>query len=411
MKKKIWLRGLVGVGVLASLILLVACGGPTKKAATPTLNVTMGLSDEEWKVMNQDVLPAFEKESGIKVNAIQMEAADVAKKLQASVAAKKNDIDVISQDVNTTAQLVADGYMADLSDQTKIIPSSTYPIQKQVGVFNGKTYFLPYRPNVEINYYNKTKFDKYGLQPPTNWDELLTVAKTLKAKEGIGRVAFKMSGDVIELVEFIRSAGGDPLNLNDAGTITALTYLQKLMPFLSDDTLKGTFSTTNTFLAKDEVYYMPNWPFATNIIVGDGGRKDIHATAGFAGPKKAVKTLGGEVLGVVKGTKNKTAALKFIKYLESKKVQQLLLKKNGWPSFRADVTGTVTGWQAPYYQATDAALKIAQPLPNVTYMPDVNKLINDIFQETCVQGKDVKTVLQDYQPKLAKIKAEAKKAQ
>ena len=219
MKKKIWLRGLVGVGVLASLILLVACGGPTKKAATPTLNVTMGLSDEEWKVMNQDVLPAFEKESGIKVNAIQMEAADVAKKLQASVAAKKNDIDVISQDVNTTAQLVADGYMADLSDQTKIIPSSTYPIQKQVGVFNGKTYFLPYRPNVEINYYNKTKFDKYGLQPPTNWDELLTVAKTLKAKEGIGRVAFKMSGDVIELVEFIRSAGGDPLNLNDAGTI------------------------------------------------------------------------------------------------------------------------------------------------------------------------------------------------
>lgn len=87
----------------------------------------------------------------------------------------------------------------------------------EAGVFDGKTYFMPYRPNAEINYYNTDMFEKYGLTPPTTWDELYETAKTLKEQEGIGRLCLKMKmdGDAIELVEFIRGAGGDPLVLND----------------------------------------------------------------------------------------------------------------------------------------------------------------------------------------------------
>ena len=66
-----------------SLLLLTGCSTSQKSSTssqTKTLNVTMGLSEDEWKVMRQDILPDFEKQSGIKVNAIQMESADVQKK-------------------------------------------------------------------------------------------------------------------------------------------------------------------------------------------------------------------------------------------------------------------------------------------------------------------------------------------
>lgn len=398
---------LLGVSLFAALSIVTGCGNGSGKSSEKDdqLNVTMALSEDEWKVMRNDVLPKFEKDSGIKVNAIQMEAGDVEKKLEAMVNAKKTDIDVIAQDVNTTSKLVYNGLVEDLTENKDIIPEEAFDKQKTIGDYGDKTYFLPYRPNVEINYYNKTKFDEFGLESPTNWDELLNVAKTIKEKDGIGRVAFKleMSGDPIELVEFMRSAGGDPLVLNDEGSQEAFTYLQKLWPYLSENSLKGTFSTTNGFLAKDEVYYMPNWPFATNIVVGDGGRKDILATSGFEGPKGKVKTLGGEVLGVVKGTEKKDEAIKFIEFMQKKETQEILLEKNGWPSFRTDVKGDETGWQKPYFDATAEALEVAEPLPNVEYWGEVAKMINDIFKETVIDQKEVKPVLDKYADKLQSI--------
>ena len=213
-----------------------------------TLHVTMALGEEEWEVMRNEVIPGFEEQYGVKVQADQIEATDVIKQLQAMNEAGDMQIDVIAQDANNLSALVYGGLVEDLSDYTDIIPAETMGTMAEAGVFDGKTYFMPYRPNAEINYYNTEMFEKYGLTPPTNWDELYNAAKTIKDQEGIGRICLKlsMSGDAIELVEFIRSAGGDPLVLNDEGCVEAFTFLQKLWPELSEDTTTATFSTTNT---------------------------------------------------------------------------------------------------------------------------------------------------------------------
>lgn len=147
-----------------------------------------------------------------------------------------------------------DGLVEDLSEYAELIPEEAMGSLAEAGVFDGKTYFMPYRPNAEINYYNTDMFEKYGLTPPTTWDELYETAKTLKEQEGIGRLCLKLKldGDAIELAEFIRSAGGDPLVLNDEGSVEAFTFLQKLWPELSEDTLTASFSSTNTYLATDE---------------------------------------------------------------------------------------------------------------------------------------------------------------
>lgn len=377
-----------------------------------TLHVTMALGEEEWEVMRNEVIPGFEEQYGVKVQADQIEATDVIKQLQAMNEAGDMQIDVIAQDANNLSALVYGGLVEDLSEYTDIIPAETMGTMAEAGVFDGKTYFMPYRPNAEINYYNTEMFEKYGLTPPTNWDELYNAAKTIKDQEGIGRICLKlsMSGDAIELVEFIRSAGGDPLVLNDEGCVEAFTFLQKLWPELSEDTTTATFSTTNTYLATDEVYYAPNWPFGANILVKDGGKTTISATEGFSGPDGFVKTLGGEMLGIPVGSKNKEMALNFIQYMESKEVQTLLMKENGWMSFRSDVYGDAEDWQKPFLEATQKAMEAAQPLPRVSYWSEAQQAINDAAKEICINGADVKTTLDKYAAQIAEYAQKAETA-
>jgi ABC-type glycerol-3-phosphate transport system substrate-binding protein len=45
---------------------------------------------------------------------------------------------------------------------------------------DGKQYCVPLNVAYWVMFYNKQVFDEYGLEPPTTWDEFMTVAETLK---------------------------------------------------------------------------------------------------------------------------------------------------------------------------------------------------------------------------------------
>ncbi|HYF93543.1 MAG TPA: extracellular solute-binding protein [Symbiobacteriaceae bacterium] len=407
-RKKLF--ALVTVGVLAAA-LLTACGG-TKTPAAPAgepkvLKVVMGLGEPEWKVMKEDVFPSFEKANNVKIEAMQVESADVVKKLEAMKAANKMEIDLITQDNMQLAPLVSKGLVEDLSAYRNKIPKNVIPALIPVGEFNGKLYFMPYRPNVEINFYNETALKKYNLGPPKTWEELLNVAKVLKEKEGVGKVGLKLTldgGTTVQLFEFIRQAGGDPMVLNDAGSIQAYTFLKDLYPYLAPDSKKADWNTTNKYLATDAFYEAANWPFGVNVIVQEGGKKEIKAYAGWKGPKKASKVLGGEVLGIPAGAPNKEQAVKLMEHLMSKEVQEILVSKLAWPASRSDAYGKVADWQKPYFEAINEAMKVTEPRPNVTYWADVEKATNDAFREIVIEGKDVKATLDKHAAVLAAAK-------
>ncbi len=399
-------------GVLAGCTKTAAPQGtssePTAKGPS-TLNVVMGLGEDEWKVLRGDIFPAFEQANNVKINAVQMEAADVPKKLAAMKQAGKMEVDLITQDNMALAPLVDQGLVEDLSSFRSSIPAEVIPALIPVGEFSGKLYFLPYRPNVEIAYYNETVFNKDGLKPPATWEDLLTVAKTLKQKEGSGKVGLKLVLDgntTVQLFEFIRAAGGDPMVLNDEGSVKAYNFLKQLYPYLSPDSKKADWNTTNKYLAQGSFDLASNWPFGVNVIVKDGGKKEIKAYKGVAGPVRASRVLGGEVIGIPVGAPNQDMAVKFAQYLMSKDVQEKLVSKLAWPSSRSDAYGAVEDWQKPYFQAINEALKDTEPRPNVTYWSTVDKALNDAFREAVVEGKDTKATLDKY----AKVIADAKAA-
>lgn len=388
--------------LLVFSIFLSGCGSPK-----PKLRVVMGLGEAEWKVMREDVFPAFEKKAGVQIEAIQMEASDLPQVLEAQVKAGKVKIDLFAQDNMQLSYLVYKELVEDLSSYEKDIPEEVIFALIKAGKFKDKLYFMPYRPNVQITYYNKKKFDEYGLEPPKDWDELFEIAKTFKKKEKIGKVLFKAYGGAptaTQLYEWIVSAGGDPLTINDWGCLVTFSYLQRLWPYLSPDSIRAKFDTSNEYLARESAYLMQNWPFGVRIIVEEYGKKDIATYHGFAGPIGEAHVIGGEVLGIPKGSPNKKLAMQFIKYLQSKEVQEILVTKLGWPSIRTDAYGKVPEWMKPHFEAVTTALKFGVLRKNVPYWNDFVKYINEAFAEIVTRGAPVQRTLNYYHKQLEAAK-------
>lgn len=402
--------------LLALALLAAGCAraeepGPAASPVTgdrPVLTFYTALGQAEWKVMREEVVPPFEQAQNCVVRSINVESGEMARKLNALNQGGAMDVDVIGQDNMALWQLVQQDLLEDLTPYEKAIPPETIDALVDVGRFGGKLYFMPYRPNVEIAYYNETYLKKNGVTPPEDWDQLYEAAKTLYQREGVGRVAIKADGTAgatVHYFDFINAAGGDPMALNDAGCKRAFAYLQQLWPFLSPESRRADFNTMNQFLAMESVYLGRNWPFGIEVIVNQGEKQDIKAYHGWRGPVREAHTLGGEVLGIPKGAPHKDLALKFVAHMQSKDTQALLVRRLAWPPMREDAYGEVPAWQKPYFAAVKEALAHAVARPNVPYWEDFDKAINLAAREIFLDRADVNATLDKY----AAILEEAKR--
>jgi trehalose transport system substrate-binding protein len=393
------------IGILL-LGLLLGCG-LAPEPGSRELTVMMGLAEVEWRVMRERVFPPFEAQHGVRLRLVQAEAPDAAKKLLAMHRAKRMEVDLITQDVLQLATLVQAGVMEDLSPYREAIPASALPHLVEVGTFDGAIYFMPYRPNVQIAYYHAEKFKAYGLQPPQTWDELLAVAKRLREAEGVGRVSLQGTltpTTTTQVIEFIWAAGGDPLALNDQGSVQAFSFLQQLAPYLAPETRRADWNTTNAFLATESVYLARNWPFGIHLLVREAGKTQINVYQGWRGPSREAHVLGGEVIGIPRGTRQREVAIELMRYLMSKPVQEILVSSLAWPSFRGDAYGTVEAWQAPYFAVVQEALKHAHPRPQVSYWAQVDRALTSAFREIVYEGQPVRATLDRYHQELRRAR-------
>ncbi len=371
----------------------------SKEKKDVTLNFAIPLAEEEWQVFREDVFKPFEEQTGIKINGIQMENKDMENKLDALKQAGKHEIDIFAPSTVYLPGIIDKELAEDLTGGIEIPDSIPENLYKEFQ-FDSKVQFVPLRPNVQTNYYYKDKFEKYGLEAPKTWDELLNVAKKLYEEEGVGRVAIQAnSGSALTItsLEFIRSAGGDPLVLNDEGSVKAFTFLQELWPYLSPESKRADFNVINELLATESIYYGANWPYCATVVVKDGGKDQVVSYVGFEGPEGISKVTTTTVMGIVNGTPNKEEAVQFLEYLMSEEVQNTLFSKLGWAPARSDAFGEIEEWQKPFVEDVQEALQFAQSRPIVPYWSDVDKAINDAFKDIVIDGnKDVQGTLDKY---------------
>lgn len=384
--------------------------GKEKNTSGEEINLAIALADEEWNVMNK-VCDKFYEETGIKVNGINVENEDIESKMDSLAQAGKAEIDVVCPDNMLLAGLVNKGLVYDLSDYEDQIPAEISKNLYEDFKVDGKLYYLPFRPNVKLEFYDEDKFNEYGLEVPETWEDVKDVAKTFYDQEGIARFGYMAKNGgatTVTLFELIRSYGGDPTVLNDGGSVKAFQILQDLWPYTSTEVTTTSYAQMNQFLADGTVYMGENWPYCAVVVVKDNGKSNVKAYVGPAGSEGVNKVLGGNVVAIASNTEHFDASLQFVEYLMSKEVQEIFCTDMGWIPARSDAIGAAEEWQQEYLDVAMEALSYAKPRPILSYWSSVDKAINDAYIEIVVnQNKDIQGVLDAQHQNIEDAKAAA----
>ena len=373
-------------------------GGREGELSGTSITFSISLSEEERAAI-EDLLDQFQSDTGAEVELTSVSSADLPPKLKVEVDAGRPTIHLFAQDNLALRSLVDQDLVEDLSDVAvpgQVIDSMV-PEQ-----FDGKSYFLPFRPNVRLAYANRDRFREAGATPPRTVEELRTTAETLRSSARTGKVTLSLAeGDpaAVTISEWIVSFGGNPLILNDDGSVRAFEFLQGLWRdnLLARESLLGKFDTEVDNLQGETAWLAQNWPITSAQLAEQGLLERFQVYEGWRGPARAAHVIGGDVLGIPKGVsgRQKEAAVALAQFLMSEDAQKLLVERNAWPSIREDAYGDVPREQKQTFDAIQAALENGWYRPNVAYWSDVSEQMNAAVRRVVTGGENARTVLDE----------------
>ncbi|HEY3713115.1 MAG TPA: extracellular solute-binding protein [Jatrophihabitantaceae bacterium] len=146
------------------------------------------------------------------------------------------------------------------------------------GKADGKVYGVPLEMSTFQVYYNKDIFAKYGLQPPTSWDQMVSDAQKLKDN---GVTPFATSGKDAWLLPLYdeafaatRYGGADfekkvlagQAKFTDPNYTAALDVLSQLKPYFPKDMMGLGETDVQTLFATGKAAMIPEGSFALNPI-------------------------------------------------------------------------------------------------------------------------------------------------
>ena len=371
-----------------------------------TITFSTSLAETEEPAV-RDLLNQFAQQTGATVKIASITSQDLPQKLKVEVNSGKHTVHLFAQDNLALAVLVEDGLVEDISNVK--LPAGVNPALVPEK-FDGKQYFLPYRPNVRIAYVNTDRFQEAQVNPPRTTDELLSVAQKLKSTSGgEAKVTLSLEGPSgaagVTISEWIVSYGGNPLLLNDQGSVQAFQFLQNMWKqgLIAKESLLAKYDTEIDNLRGETAWFAQNWPFTTAELAKQGLLSKFQVYDGYRGPQRAAHVIGGEVLGIPKGVtgKQKEAAIALAQFLMSKSAQETLAAKNAWPSVRTDAYSQVPADQRSTFQAINAALQSGWYRPNVVYWSDVQDAINEAVNRILVKQEPVQPTLTELHDRIA----------
>ena len=387
------LAGTMVVGV--ALVLGWACGRG-EDAGRAELTFSASLAEDE-KPAVRGVLERFQAESGVQVTLVSVTAADLPEKLKVEVAAGRPTIDLFAQDNLALRPLVDGGLVQTLNDVA--VPEAVLAVVAPPQ-FDGTRYFLPFRPNVQVTYANRARFREAGIAPPRSVAELRAVAQAFKARRGGPKLALSLAEGApaaITVAELVLGFGGDPLQLNDAGSIAAFEFLAGLWRdgLLARESLVAKYDTQVDHLISETAWLASNWPFTSGVLARQDLLDRFLVYEGWRGPARAAHVVGGDVLGIPRGVTGprREQAVRLATFLMSRDAQERLVAGNAWPAIRADAYGAVPPAQRETFEAVRRALDAGWHRPGVSYWSDVSDAMNEAVRRILQAGEPVRPTL------------------
>lgn len=427
------LRSLIAAAAVSALgISLTACGGDDNGGGSGGDGATLtywasnqGTSLDNDKQVLKPVLDKFTAETGVKVNLEVIGWNDLQTRIQTAITSGQAP-DVLNIGNTWAASLQAtDAFLPFDDEAMKAIGGKEKFVETALatgGAAGKPPTSVPLYGLAYGLYYNKAMFAQAGLQPPTTWEEMVTAAKKLTnpAKKVYGMAL--AAGSYTENVHFAFingaqngaewfNAEGKPTFTEDGNVNGVLRYLDLMQKDKVANTSNAQYDNgtkaVNDF-ATGKVAMVLNQNNAASSIVANGMKSSEYGVVAFpapAGGQQVASHVAGINLSIFQNTKNKDAALKFVKYMTDPATQKTLGKpfaslpvlKGETPAFTDDPA------EAKIFQ--DIYENKSKPLPLVPaedqYESTVGKAMNAMFAKIATGGTvtadDVRAALKDAQ--------------
>ncbi|WP_244491088.1 ABC transporter substrate-binding protein [Paramesorhizobium deserti] len=302
-----------------------------------------------------ELLPEFEKKTGIKVN-YEIVPYENSREKQVLNFTSNGDLTIALVDLVWIGEFAENGWIAPIDEFTSD-SSITDPNLKLDGFFpllleafgswGGKTYGLPFDNYSGLLFYNSCQLKEAGFdKPPETWDELLNDYAPKLTDAGNNRYAFALQsrrGETQSADSFMRVLwpfGGSLLNeefksnLLSEGSQKGLQFRQDLMKFMPPGIVSFDHAEAVNALAQGQVSMITEWSAFYGTLTDPATSKlgDCLAVAPEpAGPAGRLPALGGFSLAVAEQASDdlKKASWLFIQWATSEEIARPYVEAGG----------------------------------------------------------------------------------
>jgi multiple sugar transport system substrate-binding protein len=376
--------------MLAATLLAGACSG-SGGGSSGTTTLTLWARDSEKTFIGQIVDQFNQSHKGIHVNVTIIPANDPFVQKLGTATANGSGPDVVSIDLVFVPYFAKTGALADITGKAKALSylSGFDSAHMKLANYNGKLYALPFTAESSVVFYNKTLFQKAGLDPaktPTTWAELEADAVKIRALGGstYGYVWPGANGgaSIFELAPFVWASGGEVVGgspgksvpmFDSSGVTDMLTFMHGMAqegvipPSASTDTTSNsltTFQSGTVGMTPAGSFFIPQLQSSKTF---DWGVFPIPGkTGGYS------SFAGGDEISVGRDTKNPDAAWTFVQWATDATAQGTMAKLGVMP-VRVDLAPTIYTPLNPAYSIFVQALQQGHTVDSVVE----NALIND----------------------------------
>jgi polyol transport system substrate-binding protein len=369
----------VGVVALSSALVLSACSGAgggssDEGSAASGGNVTLNLAtvnNGQMKDMEKLKTEYETANPGTKVNFQVMEEGDLRSAVTADVASGAGQYDIVTIGAYETPQWGANGWLVDLtpdlqSDSTYDVNDLLPPV-REVNTYDGKLFAVPFYGESSFLMYNKEVLDKAGVTMPANptWQEVADAAKKVKTADmsGICMRGKPGWGDLFgPLTTVVQTFGGGwydkdwNATVNTAEWKEAITFYKTMLDDSGQaDPVSYSFNECLTSLKEGKSAMWADATVAASML--EAADSPVKGKMGYV-PMPINKTeqsgwLWSWNLAVPASTKNKDAAVKFVKWATSKDYHKLVGEKIGWSNVPPGARTST--YEIPEYKEAAAA--------------------------------------------------------
>jgi multiple sugar transport system substrate-binding protein len=282
------------------------------------------------------------------------------------------------------------------------------PTANDFGKYQGKQLAYTWEMVNYALFWNKSLLNKAGVQPPTDFASLLTAAKAIKAKTGVGGFAVRnqMAEETPWWVDFsnwIDGYGGQwskggKLTIDAPENVQAVSAFKKMYGSGAMDTGDDA-SAFRTKFSQGKIGMMIDNSSALTTMVG--GDKNPVKSAGVGASALPFPTATsanvGEWIGINKYSKHKALAKDFLKYLYSADAQKGLAAALGASSPGTDAPTpesfiAANPW-VPVYKAQvkDSRSSVVQGFADKT--PQISHIVLSHISDVLINNVDPATAL------------------